>query len=182
MSRQDKGGAKPSSPHTRHNGKRLCRVVNRANGWLVSICFAGRRYYSYFGDSTYGSMDDARRAANEVASRNYELHVELKSLRHRFTVRNTSRSGWPGVSRYDANSTRNAGWLAYWDDPVTGTRNQKWFSLKRFGEAEACRLARQAREEAMLPYQRRYDELLEVIGAEFAAFRSQREVAAQLRH
>ena len=162
--------------HTRNNGKRLFRVVNRSNGWLVSICLDGKRHHRYFGDETYGSAEGSRRAANEIASRHYELYLELKSLRHRFVVRNTSRSGWPGVSYYEATSTRNAGWLAYWNDPVTGVRSQKWFASKRYGEVEACRLARQTRDEAMLPYRRRYDELLALLEADFAAMEQARNV------
>jgi hypothetical protein len=145
-------------------------VVNRANGWLVAITVAGKRYHRYFGDSTFGSENDARAAAEELAARDLELHAELRALRIRFAVRSTSRSGWTGVTRLDETSRRCAGWLAYWDDPLTGKRVSKKFSVKRFGEDEACLLAMQLRQEAMQPYRARYEELIAVIEASMTKF------------
>ncbi|WP_141244001.1 AP2 domain-containing protein [Sphingomonas lenta] len=141
------------------NGFRLYRVTNRANGWLVSICFAGKRFYRYFGDRAYGSAADARDAAMTLASRNSALHLEFKALHARFHVRASSRSGKPGVTFAPKSATRRAGWLAYWDDPLTRQRRHKFFATERYGNENAFQLACAARDQAMAPFLRRYREL-----------------------
>lgn len=99
-------------------------------------------------DAAYGSPEAAREAAEQFASENRDLHRELLALRRRFEVRKNSRSGIPGVTRYDGHDTHGPYWLAYWNESG-GRRTSRRFSIGRLGEAEARELAVKAREKGV---------------------------------
>jgi hypothetical protein len=146
------------------NGYRFYRTEHKGSGWQALFALEGKRYHKYFPDSIYGSAEASRKAAEEFASQNRELHEELWALRSRFLVRKNSRSGIPGVSRYDGNERRGPYWLAYWADPKTGRRVSKRFPIGEHGESEALNLAIKTRERAIEPCRQRYGEILLLLG------------------
>ena len=145
------------------NGFRVYRQSNRGAGWSAGFALLGVQYFRYFADSAYGSPAAARRAAEEYATSNCELHEELLALRRRFAVRSNSRSKIPGVSRYEGYGKHGPYWLAYWDD-ARGRRVSRRFSVGRFGETEAFERAVKAREQAVADLRKRYQQLLEELG------------------
>jgi hypothetical protein len=146
------------------NGFRFYRTDHKGAGWQASVCVEGKRYFKYFPDSAYGSAEASRGAAEEFASRNRELHQELWALRNRFAVRKNSRSGIPGVSRYEGDAKRGPYWSAYWADPKTGRRLSKRFSVGEHGESAALALAVRTREKAVQSCRERYAEILVILG------------------
>jgi hypothetical protein len=146
------------------NGYRFYRTEHRGSGWQALFALEGKRYQKYFPDSTYGSAEASRKAAEEFASQNRELHEELWALRSRFLVRKNSRSGIPGVSRYDGSERRGPYWLAYWADPKTGRRVSRRFPIGEHGESKALDLAVKTRDKAMEPSRQRYSEILLLLG------------------
>jgi hypothetical protein len=145
------------------NGFRLYRQLCRCSGWRAGFTIRRVAYVKYFADAAYGSPEAARKAAEEFASQDSELHRELLALRRRFEVRKTSRSKIPGVSRYGGDDTHGPYWLAYWDD-VHGRRVSRRMSIARFGEDRAFELAIKAREEGVRELRRRYEEVLRILG------------------
>lgn len=145
------------------NGFRFYRQLHRCSGWRAGFSLGGTRYFRYFSDAAYGSPEAARVAAEQFASQNKELHGELLALRRRFEVRRNSRSGIPGVSRYEGDGTHGPYWLAYWNDQE-GRRASRRFSIRHFGEAKAFRLAVKAREKGVRPFRMRYEHVLATLG------------------
>lgn len=141
------------------NGFRFYRVINRCRGWQAVITVRRQKYTRYFADAAHGSPEAARRAAKRFASRNKDLHRELLALRRRFEVRKNSRSGLPGVSRYEGDGTHGPFWLAYWDDQQ-GRRVSRRFSIQRLGEAKALASAVKVREGGVRPFRKRYEQVL----------------------
>lgn len=141
------------------NGFRLYRQLNRSRGWQAQFRMFGEVYSKYFPDAEYGSSAAARQAAEHLALQDQDLHDELRALHRRFVVRANSRSGLPGVARYDGSKSHGPFWLAYWDDH-SGRRVTRRFSIGRYGEEEACRLARETREKAVRPFRERYEQIL----------------------
>lgn len=157
-----------TSPHRKpgselKNDFRLYRKLNRCRGWQAAFSLGGTKYARYFSDAAYGSPEAARQVAERFASENRDLHEELLPLRRRFEVRKTSRSGIPGVSRYEGDRKHGPYWLAYWDDQE-GRRVSRRFSIHRHGEAEALKLAMEARQKGVRPFQERYEEVLAALG------------------
>ncbi|MGE5564328.1 MAG: hypothetical protein ACM3ZV_13625 [Bacillota bacterium] len=145
------------------NGFRVYRHLHRCSGWRAGFMIRRVRYSRYFGDAEYGSAEAARRAAEAFASQNCDLHQELLALRRRFEVRKNSRSSIPGVSRYDRGDGRGPYWLAYWDGP-DGRRKSRRFGVRRWGENRAFELAVAARERAVRPFRKRYEQVLKKLG------------------
>jgi hypothetical protein len=146
------------------NGFRFYRTNHKGAGWQTLICLDGRKHFKYFADSAHGSAEASRKAAEEFASQNRHLHEELWALRNRFVVRKNSRSGIPGVSRYEGSKNRGPYWFAYWADPKTGRRRSRRFSIAEHGEGGALSMAVQTREKAVEPCRERYKEILKILG------------------
>lgn len=153
------GGAE----HELANGFRLYRQQLSGSGWQAGFSLRGVRHFRYFPDAAYGSAEAARRAAEQFASKDSELHRELLALRRRFEVRRNSRSYIPGVQRYSGERKRGPFWLAYWDDSQ-GRRHSRRFSIGRLGESQAFRLALNARKQGVRPFQERYEQVLKSLG------------------
>ena len=145
------------------NGFRVYRRLDQCSGWQAGFSLRRVRYFRYFPDAEYGSAEEARRAAEQFACQNSELHEELLALRRRFEVRKNSRSKIPGVSRYDGHDTHGPFWLAYWDAP-NGRRVSRRFSIGRLGESEAFKAALKAREAGVRPFRKRYRKVLRKLG------------------
>ena len=143
------------------NGFRFYRQTYRCHGWQARFTLKGVRYTRYFSDAAYGSAESARRAAEEFAAQNGDLHRELLALRRRFEIRRNCRSGIPGVSKYEGWG-HGPYWLAYWHDE-SGRRVSRRFSISRLGDAKAFECAVKARKRGVLHFQERYKQLLSTL-------------------
>ena len=153
-----------------NNGFRLYRKENRGQAWQVMITVNRIMYTKNFSDSTYGSPELSRSAAEKLAVRDRAVHDELLALRRRLEVRKTSRSGIPGVARYEGDATHGPHWLAHWIDAVTQKRRSKRYYVAEHGEDASRCLAIEAREEAIERDKKRFAELADYIAREYEVF------------
>lgn len=145
------------------NAPRIYRD-SQFDGWRAGFELGGTKYFKYFSDQKYGGSSASRKAAEAFALENKDLHDELLALRRRFVPRANSRSGIPGVSRYDGDSAHGPFWLAYWDHPERKRRVSKRFSVAEHGDSTAFRLAKKARELALKREHERYQRILKSLG------------------
>lgn len=115
------------------------------HGWLVRLRRKGVRYGRFFADATWGGKPAALRLARQYRDRLLSRisRASAGTTRVRSSPASRNRSGVVGVSRITsvgANGIRYAFWQASWSTPA-GRRVSARFSVLRFGEEEAFRLA-----------------------------------------
>ncbi len=126
--------------------------IDRVNsgGYLVRIMRRGKRHSAFFAFDQYGGKRNALAAAR--AHRD-ELESRLRSYspkRLAQVPRANNTSGIAGVRRVDETDARweskptYSYWVAQWS-PRKGVRKTKRFSVEKYGEEEAYRLAVLAR-------------------------------------
>ncbi len=119
-------------------------------GFLVRVMRKGKRASQFFADRDYGGKRNALSAA-----RSHRDHLEqtmrawtAKQLSQKERSNNTS--GIVGVRRVEETDFRWQSqpkygyWVAQWS-PSKGVRKTRRFSIEKYGEQEAYRLAVQAR-------------------------------------
>ena len=118
------------------------------HGWQVRLQRRGQRYAKYFGDRQYGgaagALVEARRWRDQVLA---ELAAVPAGRVCRVSVRNSS--GVVGVSRIcvsAANGESYFFWQATWSSGA-GQRQCVKFSVRRYGDRQAFRMAVEARRE-----------------------------------
>ncbi len=135
---------------------RVDQPAKRMAGWVVQVCYEGRRFTRYFSDKQFKggrrAYAAARRFALELGDRS-----EALALLRRLLPRQNSRSGTPGVARYDGGPGRGPFWVAYWDE--NGLKVQKKFSVSVYGEGRAQELAFEARRKGVKQHVRRLEQL-----------------------
>ncbi|YCM45311.1 hypothetical protein V2O64_04660 [Verrucomicrobiaceae bacterium 227] len=119
------------------------------HGWQVRLQRRGVKYAKYFGDSVFGSPERALQAARiwrndllaKIAARE-EARICTRSARN--------SSGVVGVSKVTVvtNGATYEFWQATWS-PEAGRRRCVKFSIRRYGDREAFRLAVVAREDGV---------------------------------
>lgn len=128
------------------NIKRIDNDKNSTYAWVVQV---QRNYcitWKMFSDGIYGGKRKSLAAAKEFKEQvladvpSYEYHHHLRTI-----VRRNNTSGIPGVGRYESINNPNTGhrmvfWLAYWDDE-NGTRRSRKFSVLKYGDLKAKKLA-----------------------------------------
>jgi hypothetical protein len=134
--------------------KRVDHAASRTHAWVVRIQRRGRIHHRYFTDSLYGGKRNALEAA--IRHRDH-LTATLRPLSRRgfcSIKKKNNRSGIVGVARITKierkqHRTWQADfWVAVW--PIAGNRSrQKKFSVKKYGERQALRLAMNARKVAL---------------------------------
>jgi hypothetical protein len=133
------------------NVMRIDNETTRTHGWRVTFQRKGEIIVSLFSDSIYGGKQAALSAAVECRN---TLVAQHSALAHQLWVRTRLRrnntSGIPGVGRYEVIGNRNTGrrdvfWLASWINEHGASRKRK-FSVSRYGERHAKRLAIAERE------------------------------------
>jgi hypothetical protein len=133
------------------NIMRIDSDSNHTHAWLVRVQRQGNVHIKMFSDLVYGTKQKALKSALQFRDRilakmsPYNYHLERRSI-----VRQNNTSGIPGVGRYenfsDAERKRTAVfWVAFWNDE-TGIRRQRKFSVFRYGERTAKKLAIAERE------------------------------------
>ena len=135
---------------------RVDRPTRRIAGWVVQVWYEGTRFTRYFSDKQFEGRRRAYAAARQVA---LELgdRSEALALERRLKPRQNSRSGTPGVARYEGGAGRGPFWLAYWDE--NGHKVQQKFSISMHGERRACELAFETRSRAVKEHVRRLEQL-----------------------
>jgi hypothetical protein len=128
------------------NIRRFDNELNRTYAWLVQV---QRNYHisiKMFTDNVYGGKRKALAAAKEYRDQRitdiplYDYHMQLRTK-----IRCNNTSGIAGVGRYDVLANPNTGhravfWQAAWDDEH-GVQHRRKFSVSRYGEQHAKKLA-----------------------------------------
>ncbi len=133
-----------------HANRNITRIDRQTTGgYLVRMTRKGKLRSKYFADAVYGK----RKALKEARAYRDKLSSKLrgysaKQLANRERSDNTS--GYPGVRMAEESDLRWPSkptyryWIAQWS-PSKGVRRTKRFSVEKYGEEEAFRLAVQAR-------------------------------------
>lgn len=133
------------------NIRRMDNDAHRTHAWMVQVQRNNRISKKMFSDGVYGGKRKALLAA--LSYRN-QLVAGVNCFEHQFwrrtIVRRNNTSGIPGVARYHRGANHRAGrrkafWLASWVDEH-GTGRKRKFSVSRYGERKAKRLAIAERE------------------------------------
>ncbi len=135
--------------------KGITRIENykrRADGWWVRLQRQGRKFSKFFKDSDFASKDAAFEAAQTFYNQLAAEHPKATPQEH--AERKTARTGEIiGVRRLLKIDERWNGsiyevWEAKWSH---GKKRQrvKTFSIEKYGEQEAKRLAIEARLEGL---------------------------------
>jgi hypothetical protein len=125
-------------------------------GFHVQAQHEGHRIQRFFSDAQYGGKRPALRAARAFAAQ-LGKGSEFQALLRRLKPRRNSRSGTPGVARYQPAKDRGAYWFAYWDE--NGRKVCRRFAVSLYGEERASELAHRARQRAVKMYVKRLAEL-----------------------
>jgi len=128
----------------------ILRVDNEAkciHCWQVSVMRQNSSTIKVFADKKNGGRDKALQAAIRYRD---ELLAGIDHLAHYKWLTRNNASGTPGIARLDVMANRNPDtryvcWCARWTDEH-GIRRQRGFSVARYGEQEAKRLAIAERE------------------------------------
>lgn len=124
------------------------------HGWQVRVYRDGKTYSRLFSDKKWGGEDEAFEAACEYRKELVEEVAQLPAAprKRRLIRRNKSNtSGVVGVSRTykrDRRGVRHEVYAVSWN-PKPGVARGTSFSIKRYGEDTAFRLACQLRWEKM---------------------------------
>lgn len=138
-------GIEPPETIRLSNGFRCYREKNNCLGWVAMVTLEGVRQARYFADSKYGSAEAARAAAERAGAEDQHIQKEWAAIKGRLRVRSTSRSGIPGVTRYEATARRRAHWMAYWTDSLSSKRVYRRFYVGDHGEEGSRERAVEAR-------------------------------------
>ncbi|QDT12162.1 AP2 domain protein [Planctomycetes bacterium K23_9] len=133
-----------------HANRNITRINRQSTGgYLVRITRKGKLRSKYFADVDGGkrkALQEARLYRDELESK--MRGYSSKQLAKKERADNTS--GYPGVRkateadpRWPSNPCYNY-WIAQWS-PSKGVRRTRRFSVEKYGEEEAFRLAVQAR-------------------------------------
>lgn len=125
---------------------RLEQDATGTYGWQVRLRQRGVRVSRFFSDARWGSREAALRTAIEFRDR-ILARRSTETIRVQETVTTRNQSGVVGVSRIEnlsSNGTHYTSWQATWSEP-DGSRKRVRYSVLRYGDEEAFRLACEAR-------------------------------------
>lgn len=131
----------------------ICRIdqpSHRTHGFFVRVHHRGEVHSAFFADNKYGGRESALAAAQLGLAwlrRKLRLPRSYSRRWNAEVVRRKGRSGIHGVRRViiRRESGRRLGfWQAHWS-PLPGVYRKKQFSIRKFGEREARKLAIRAR-------------------------------------
>lgn len=135
---------------------------SRTHGWLVTIQRRGVIYRKQFSDGVFGGKMRALSAAKAHRDQIMARYPPLSRRDHAEIVKRNNRSGVVGVCRYCASaldvpeSEKRWFWVASWALPDGRARRVK-FSIAKYGEEEAFRLAVKARRGAVKQMEGAFD-------------------------
>lgn len=119
------------------------------HGWQVRLQRRGVKYAKYFGDRIHGGAGESLKVASDWRD-DLLRKIEANELARICTRSTRNRSGVIGVSKVTVvtNGATYEFWQATWS-PEVGRRRCVKFSIRRYGDREAFRLAVVAREEGV---------------------------------
>ena len=128
---------------------RIENYKNRANGWQVRLQRRGVKFSRFYKDSDYKSKDTALKSARRFYNQLCKEHPKLTPQEHaeRETVRTGKIIGVRRLLKIDKRWSEEhiyEVWEAKWSHKKY-QRRVKTFSIERYGEEEAKRLAIEAR-------------------------------------
>ncbi len=142
---------------------RVDNEVSRTHGWLVTIQRRGVIYRKHFSDGIFGSKQKSFNAAKIYRDEIIEQFPPFSMREYSNIVKKNNRSGVVGVCRYCASETRDLPaekqrwfWVASWPD-TDGRRKRVKFSVKKYGEDAAFKMALKARKEALKKLEGQFD-------------------------
>ena len=134
--------------------RRIDNEVTRTHSWHVAIRSRNQAVTRHFSDSVHGGKRKALKAA--IAFRD-EMLAKLRDTDYSVWLRrkrSSNTSGIVGVARYvnvsqsEDHPLEYPYWQAFWRDHE-GKRHTRTFSVLRYGEREARKLAIAARKTAL---------------------------------
>lgn len=127
---------------------RIDQPEKRTHGYYVRVTRHGKTQAKFFPDKTHGGKRAALKAAKEHEAELHAWAAAQKPRPRKPSSRNTS--GVVGVNRtaYNSGSTLNEYWQAEWTDS-DGRRRSAKYSINKYGEDKAKRLAIKARREGL---------------------------------
>ncbi len=131
----------------------ICRLdldTSGTHGWQVRLQRKGVRFTRFFADESWGGRDAAQERARQFRDRLLSRleRRDAGRVRSHALPAARNRSGVVGVTRViniGVNGIEYASWQAAWS-PKPGVRRRIRYSVLRYGEDEAFRLACDARE------------------------------------
>jgi len=137
--------------------------VSRTHGWLVTIQRRGVIYRKHFSDGVHGGKTKSFNAAKAYRDEVIAKHPPFSMREYSNIVKKNNRSGVVGVCRYCASETRDMPeekqrwfWVASWPLP-DGRRKRVKFSVKKYGEEGAFKMALKARKDALKKLEGEFD-------------------------
>lgn len=123
------------------------------HGWYVRIYKNGKTYSKLYSDSRYGGTEQALKYAKKARKAALETLKSVPGNDQRRLVSQDKRnkSGIIGVSRTVKKNTTGGDSVYYqvtWSPEKGKIKNRQW-SVRKFGEEEAFRMAREFREQVM---------------------------------
>ncbi|GAB4057093.1 AP2 domain-containing protein [Uliginosibacterium sediminicola] len=129
--------------------------VSRTHGWLVTIQRRGVIHRKHFSDGVHGGKQKSFAAAKTYRDEVITKNPPFSMREYSNIVKKNNRSGVVGVCRYCASETRDLPedkqrwfWVASWPLP-DGRRKRVKFSVKKYGEEGAFKMALKARKDAL---------------------------------
>ncbi|KPP98656.1 MAG: AP2 domain [Bacteroidetes bacterium HLUCCA01] len=134
--------------------KGISRIDTKGtHGWYVRIYRAGRTYSKLYSDNKYGGTDKAlefAKKARKVAQEKLDSTIGTRS-RRLVTHDKRNKSGIIGVSRTTKKTASGDVSLYYqvtWSPEKGKIKNRQW-SVRKYGEEEAFRRAKEFRDSVM---------------------------------
>lgn len=134
---------------------RVDNDISRTHGWLVTLQRRGTIHRRQFSDGVHGGKAKALAAAKAFREEILARHPPLSRREHAEIRKKNNKSGVVGVCRYCASETRDRParerrwfWVASWVLPDGRAKRVK-FSVNKYGEEGAFKMAARARRAAM---------------------------------
>lgn len=134
---------------------RVDNNASRTHGWLVTIQRRGNIYRKHFSDGVHGGKTKSFAAAKSYRDEVIDKFPPFSMKEYSSIVKRNNRSGVVGVCKYCASETRDLPedqqrwfWVASWPLP-DGKRKRVKFSVKKYGEEGAFKMALKARKAAL---------------------------------
>ncbi|MDF1753208.1 MAG: AP2 domain-containing protein [Verrucomicrobiales bacterium] len=140
-----------STPRPNYGITRIDQVDKKNHGYYVRITHKGQRYQKYFPDKSNGGKAKALRAAKAYRD---EILAKLPKDKQDAASRKKRRikkSGITGVTHVVSKSVKGKNydyWQAAWVDESNRRKTAK-FSIARYGEEKALKMAKKARREGV---------------------------------
>lgn len=129
---------------------RIDQEEKHNHGWFVRVTRKGKTYSSFFTDKKHGGKNKALAAAKIGLEKLREKYPPMSRKEFARVQRRKTKSGIVGVTRLTkkVKGKDYEFWQATWS-PRTGVIEKKVFSITKYGEDKAKRLAVKARKEGI---------------------------------